>query len=101
MIFSFTSFTCKKKQKLILNQIQFKNYTIKPQNSPPPENPNKQGGSVTTSSPLPFCTGGEKQRHLRSNKIATTISFSFPFLSSVPSLLSLSGLSLVLPLHDG
>jgi hypothetical protein len=54
-----------------------------------------------TSSPLPFCTGGEKQRHLQSKKIATTICFSFPFLSSVPSLLSLSDLSLVLPLHDG
>jgi hypothetical protein len=51
--------------------------------------------------PLPFCTGGEKQRHLQSNKIATTVCFSFPFFSSVPSLLSFSDLSLVLPLHDG
>ena len=58
------------------------------------------GRSGSSPSPLPVRTGGEKQRHLQSNKIATTICFSFPFLSSVPSLLSLSDLSLVLPLHD-
>jgi hypothetical protein len=43
--------------------------------------------------PLPVCTGGEKQRHLQSNEIATTVCFSFPFLSFVPSLLSFPNLS--------
>jgi hypothetical protein len=43
--------------------------------------------------PLPVCTSGEKQRHLQSNEIATTVCFSFPLLSSVPSLLSFSDLS--------
>jgi hypothetical protein len=39
----------------------------------------KLGGSGTTPSPLPFCTGGEKQHHLQIQENATSSGFYFIF----------------------